>query len=382
MNRRIKVLQLHPNYNIKSQDFADLGEQIFKALPTEQFETVTGFLHGQPAPGEPESCADRSIYFNFSKRQMEGLRLSAMRRIYSVCREERFDVVICNLFKPVNLFLRLNPWLKIPRCIGIVHGFGNYDRLTRRLETRLLIDPAWRFVGVSPAVKQYLLELNSGFTEQNTYSILNAIDIEAARKLQISRDEARAVLGLPADAFVFGAIGRLVPVKGHTHLIDAFARMRKTMPRAMLVIIGEGRARPDLESAIHRHGLQDRILLPGMLPEAQRYMRAFDTFVMPSLSEGLGLVLLEAMSAEVPAIASDIPAVSSIMRAAGGTLVPPGDEDSLAAALRHHFQSAREERLQLGQRAFAYLNAHHTIAHYRDQYLKLIRDGDLNTGKE
>jgi glycosyltransferase involved in cell wall biosynthesis len=377
MRQRVKVLQLHPDYNIKTQDFADLGEQIIKALPVDEFETTTGFLHGHPLHGEPESRAEHSVYFGFSVHQAKGFRFSVMRKIYRFCRDTHFDVVICNRFKPVNIFLRLNPWLKIPLCIGIVHGFGDYDRLTRRLETRLLINERWRLVGVSPAVKEYLLGLNCGFTERNSFSITNAIDIDSAMQSQLPRHEARACLGLPEDAFVFGAIGRLVPVKGHINLINAFAKVREAMPRSMLIVIGEGRSRNELEAVIRRHGLQNIVLLPGMLPNAQKYARAFDIFVMPSYKEGLGLVILEAMSAGLPVIASDIPAVSPILRAAGGHLVAPGNEEMLAAGLLQHFQHSPERRFQMGQRALDYLQTHHAIEDYRNQYLQLIRHGNL-----
>jgi len=377
MKKRIKVLQIHPGYNIKLEDFSDLGEQIIKSLPSDQFETVTAFLQERPNPGEPESRAERSVYFDFTDSQAKGLRLFLMREIFDYCRKEKFDVVVCNRFKPISMFLKLNRWLKIPRCIGIIHGFGSFDRLARRLETRLLIDERWRFVGVSDAVKQYMLGLNCGFNEKNTCYITNAIDSLATRKSQMTRREARAFLGVADDAFVFGSIGRLVPVKGHIHLLNAFARVRDAMPHAKLVIIGEGRSRNDLLSAIKNHGLQDYVLLPGAIPNAQRYAQAFDTFVMPSLEEGLGLAILEAMSAELPVIASDIPAISPVLRSAGGCLVPPGNEAMLAEAMLRHFQYSSEERLQIGQGEFAYLQKHHRIEDYRDQYLKLIRDGVL-----
>jgi len=164
MKRRIKVLQLHPDYNIKAHDFADLGEQIFKALPDDRYETVNAFLRGRPAPGAPESRAHRSVYFELSDAQLKGLRIRALWALYKFCRAEQFDVVICNRFKPVNMMLQLTRWLKVPLCIGIAHGFGEYDRFYRRRQAKRLIDKSWRFVGVSPAVKQYLLDCDCGFT--------------------------------------------------------------------------------------------------------------------------------------------------------------------------------------------------------------------------
>ncbi len=189
--KRSKVLQLQPDYNVKSHDFADLAEQIVRALPTERYEITAAFLRGRPGPGEPVSKADHSVYFEFSDKSLKGMRIRAMWALYKFCRKEQFDVVICNRFKPVNMMLQLNRWLKIPLCVGISHGFGEYDRFYRRSQAKRLIDKAWRFVGVSPAVKQYLLDCKCGFTEQNTYAITNAIDIEQAEALELPRQQAR-----------------------------------------------------------------------------------------------------------------------------------------------------------------------------------------------
>ena len=103
MSQRSKVLQLQPDYNVKAHDFADLAEQIVKALPSDRYEVTAAFLRGKPGPGEAVSRADRSVYFEFSDKSLKGMRLRAMWQLYKFCRREKFDVVICNRFKPVNM---------------------------------------------------------------------------------------------------------------------------------------------------------------------------------------------------------------------------------------------------------------------------------------
>ncbi len=372
MARRIKVLQLHPDYNIKTHDFADLGEQIFHALPSERFETVNAFLRGRPTTGQPESRAERSVYFEFSDAQLKGMRIRAMWRLFQYCRSERFDVVICNRFKPVNMMLMLNRWLKIPLCIGIAHGFGEYDRAYRRQQTARLVSPAWRFVGVSPAVKQYLLDCQCGFTPNNTVAITNAIDIVQAESLQLSRDQARSQLGLESNVRIVGALGRLVPVKGHIHLIRAFAQIAQRYPDVQLAIIGEGRERDRLLQEVELLGLQGRIHLLGFRDNALRYVRAFDIWAMPSLAEGLGLALLEGMSGRLPVIASDVPAMLPLIQGAGGIAVAPADVEGLSQALDEYL-SLSDEQLQIkGEQSYSYLNREHDIDVFRQQYLELI----------
>lgn len=375
MKRRIKVLQLHPDYNIKAHDFADLGEQIFKALPDDRYETVNAFLRGRPAPGAPESRAHRSVYFELSDAQLKGLRILALWALYQFCRAEQFDVVICNRFKPVNMMLQLTRWLKVPLCIGIAHGFGEYDRFYRRRQAKRLIDKSWRFVGVSPAVKQYLLDCDCGFTETNTVAITNAIDIEQAEALQLTREDARAQLGLDPEARLIGALGRLVPVKGHIYLIQAFASIKDRHVHAQLAIIGAGREEANLLAEIDRLGLAGRVHLLGFREDALQYVRAFDIWSMPSLAEGLGLALLEGMSGALPVIASNVPAMLPLIQGAGGIAVPPADSSALSKALDAYLSLSDAQLCEKGDQAYRYLVENHEIFSFRQKYLRLIELG-------
>lgn len=355
MSQRFKVLQLQPDYNVKSHDFADLAEQIVKALPDERYEVTAAFLRGRPGPNDPVSRADHSVYFEFSDKSLKGMRLRAMWRLYQFCRKEKFDVVICNRFKPVNMMLALNRWLKVPLCIGISHGFGEYDRFYRRRQTQRLIDRHWRSVGVSPAVKQYLLDCRCGFTDQNTWAITNAIDIEQAEALQHSRERSRELLGLDPTVRLVGALGRLVPVKGHTYLLQAFAQLKDKYPQTQLAIIGAGREEANLRAEIQRLGLEGRTHLLGFKENALQYVRAFDIWTMPSLAEGLGLALLEGMSGRLPVIASNVPAMLPLIEGAGGLAVEPANVPSLAAALDAYLGLSDEELVAKGQQAYRYL---------------------------
>lgn len=369
MSRRIKVLQLQNRYNVNA---SDLAEQVIQGLPAERFEVTTAFLRGRPGPGEPESRAVRSIYFGFSQSDLKGLRLRALWRLYRLWREQRYDVVIAHRFKPMNMLMLLNRWLKIPACIGVQHGIGDFDRAYRRWEARRLLTANWRIVGVSRAVRDYLVGCGAGFDAGNTVQINNAIDIDRAERLQHPREQARSLLGLAREPFIFGAIGRLVPVKGHIHLIEAFAQVQSVYPQAQLAIIGEGRMRAELEAAITRFGLDGKVQLLGAREDALQYVRAFDAFVMPSLSEGLPLALLEGMSGHLPVIGSDIPSLRPILEDCGGRIFPVGDAATLAKQLGAVLNLDAEQRCAEGERAYSYLRGAHAIEDFRLQYLQLI----------
>lgn len=375
---KIKVLQLHPKYNIKNIDISDLGEQIFKALPRNNYLTINGFFSGKPGENDPVSCSDQSVYFEFKDKQLKGLRIFALWTLYKYLKKEKIDVVICNRYKPVNMLLTLSRFIKIPLCIGIAHGFGDYDRSYRRNQVKKRVNKSWRFVGVSPAVKDYLLSLKSGFTEENTVAITNAIDIEKADAVILDKSVARTELGLEPSIKVIGALGRLVPLKGHANLIKAFSVVSADYPDTHLAIIGEGREQANLENLIQTLDLQKRVHLLGFHPDAIRLAKAFDIWVMPSFKEGLGLALLEGMCARLPIIASNVPAMLPLVKGAGGIVIDPHNIESISAALVSYLSKSDQERLILGENSYNYLVNNHGIKEFKIKYLELIESGLKN----
>jgi glycosyltransferase involved in cell wall biosynthesis len=115
-----------------------------------------------------------------------------------------------------------------------------------------------------------------------------------------------------------------------------------------------------------------RALLLGARDDALQYVRAFDAFVMPSLSEGLPLALLEGMSGHLPVIGSDIPSLKPILEDCGGRIFPVGQHAVLAGHLREVLALSSEERIAEGERAYQYLCRAHSIDDFRRQYRELL----------
>lgn len=377
MTRKIKVLQLQNRYNVNA---SDLAEQVIQGLPTRTYEVTTVFLRGRPKPGEPESRAVRSVYFDLSNASTKGLRLKALWRLYRHCRTQGYDAVIAHRFKPINMMMLLNVCLRIPACIGVLHGLGEYDRTYRRWESRNLISKAWRMVGVSRAVCDDLINCDAGFNSFNVRQINNAIDISRAERLQHSRQQARQLLGLPQDAFVIGTIGRLVPAKGHFQLLEAFSAIKDEYPQAQLAIIGEGRLRQEMEAMIQARHMEGRVSLLGSRDDALQYVKAYDVFVMSSVTEGLPLALLEGMSARLPVIGSDIDSMRPILEDSGARIYPVGQPLALAERLREVVSLTPQERAMEGQRSYEYLCRAHAVEGFRKQYRDLLEEM-LSNGK-
>ena len=366
---RKKILQLQNNYNVMS---SDLAEQIIKALPEDEYEVTTAFLYGKSSQGQPVSAAPTSIYFDFSKKQLKGIRRwFSSRKVLRYCQEHDFDAVICHRFKPVNMVLGLSKKLKTKAFISIAHGFGDYDRSYRAKVVDKHIDKRWCFVGVSEPVKQHLQEKVRSLSAENTVAINNAIDIDAAINIHLSREDARKELGLPDNRFIIGTIGRLVEIKGHAVMIDAVAKLRKSHPNVMVAIIGGGEEEDNLRQQITAMGLEDIVCLLGSRPEAIKYVKAFDVFALPSFTEGLPLALLEGMSGGIPVIGSDIDTIKPYIEGLG-QVCKVKNAASLAEKMKYYLDLSPEELKVEGGRHLAALRERHSIEDFRTSYRNLL----------
>ncbi|MBD2165283.1 glycosyltransferase [Calothrix membranacea FACHB-236] len=131
------------------------------------------------------------------------------------------------------------------------------------------------------------------------------IDLEPFQNL-VDPVAVRAELNIPADAFVIGHVGRFHPQKNHQLLIDITAQIAQREPRMYLLLLGEGYLQPEILDRVLQMGLGDRVIFAGSRSDIPRLMLgAMDVFLLPSLHEGLPLVLLEAQAAGLPCIISD-----------------------------------------------------------------------------
>lgn len=170
------------------------------------------------------------------------------------------------------------------------------------------------------------------------------------------------------DKIVILGAGRLVPTKDFSTLIRGFEKIHQKRPDARLIILGEGKQRPKLESLVSRLDLDESVNLPGFVDNPTPYMAGSDVFVLCSRREGFGLVLVEAMAVGTPVVATNCPSGPAEILGEGryGRLVPPGDVESLAEAIEGTLQVPKKPQ-ELMQRAEDF--APTVVA---DQYLKMF----------
>lgn len=123
----------------------------------------------------------------------------------------------------------------------------------------------------------------------------------------VCRDAVRAEFGIPADAFVVGHAGRFTAAKNHIFLLDIASVVLEREPNTRFLLVGDGELRAAIQERAAQLGIADRLIFTGLRPDVPRLMRgAMDAFLLPSLYEGLPLVLMEAQAAGLPCVFADV----------------------------------------------------------------------------
>ena len=186
------------------------------------------------------------------------------------------------------------------------------------------------FICASEAIRRIVV--SDGIPANRTVTVHEGIDL--GRVAAAPPAGLHEELWLPHDAPLVGNVAALVPHKGQRHLVDAAALVLRQQPDARFIVAGEGELRPALEHQIRQHHLEKHVRLAGFRTDILSLHKAFDLFVMSSVTEGLGTSLLDAMACGKPIVATNVGGIPEVVVDGDtGLLVPPRDPAAMAAAI-------------------------------------------------
>jgi len=272
--------------------------------------------------------------------------------LINIFRQERPDIVHTHTSKAGILGRWAAFFAKVPIIVHTPHGhvfwgyfnrlktsaFVFFERLTARITDRI----------ITLTEQEKKEHLRFAIASEGEFTVIHSgVDLTGFSNAKVDAPEMRKKLGIPEESFVVGTVGRLTPVKGHRYLIEAAAELVRQKTDILFVFLGDGELLNDLTEMASALGIKDHVKFLGWRPDVADVMATFDIFVLPSLNEGMGKVLVEAMAMAKPIIASNVGGIHDLITdGENGLLVSPADHEAIADAILSLYRdSAKTKRL-------------------------------------
>lgn len=310
---------------------------------SDRFEFLVAALDGTgPLQKKLVSAGLKTLWF----RRRAGIDLSLALKVAQLVRSEKCELIHAHQYSPFAYALLARMYGRKVPILFSEHGrFANDCRRMRRIAAnRWLLSAQDRVTAVSEGVREALIRCE-GIARHRITVISNGVNVSYfSPPSQAEKEAIRFKLGIRPEWFVIVMVARLDPVKDHATAVRAFERTYKQFPNARLLIVGDGPEYSRIKRWSEERGLSSVILLCGEQPETLDYYRAADCFLLTSISEGMPLSVLEAMSCSLPVVATRCGAVAEMVQdGVTGFTAATGDDMMLA---KHLINLARELELR------------------------------------
>jgi len=330
--------------------------------------------------GDP-CCGEKPLEVEARRR---GLRVEAFRmrpgpniagafELLRFARREEVDILHSHGYKGNILFGLMPKFFRRIPLVSTLHGWtwtGGWDRM-RLYEwlDRLSLRFIDRVVVVNGAMREKV-------KLKRLHVVNNGIPADATDAKNATDPIDPAIAAFCNGGFTIGAIGRLSPEKGFNILLEALREVADSKPEVRLVILGEGDERGTLEAQIKRLGLEGRVMMPGYLPDARYYLPLFRVFALSSLTEGLPIVILEAMQSGVPILATKVGGIPEVLNnGEAGILREPGSCKTLTEGIMECIDSPETagQRVEVArQRLTEHYSSQVMAEKYQEIYLSAV----------
>lgn len=272
------------------------------------------------------------------------LDLNLFRTVFHLVRQYQPDIVHIHSRRGADVLGALGA--RFGGALAVILSRRVDDPVTGHLLDRLKFGVLCnRIIAISEAIKRELVK--GGVNPGKVRVVYSAVE-DFATHLE-DRLWLRERLRVPPEVFVIATIGRLIPRKGQRYLLGAIPKVLECQPKAVFTFFGEGPDEPLLRTLAKDLGIEEKVIFAGFEEKIERVLGGLDILVHPALSEGLGVVLIEAMIAKVPVVATAVGGIPEIiLPGQTGLLVPPADPEALAEAILTLLQNPECAR-QLGE---------------------------------
>jgi len=369
VNKNAKLKVMHVVYSFNTGGLEKLLLELVKRFDADTFiSSICCLTEKGELSKELTGIGIRSFYLN----KKEGLDIFLPFKLAKLFKTERIDIVHTHDGTP-NLYASIGAKIAgIKVNINTEHGKIYFDTTRKRFINKFLSLLNDRMVCVSNKVKEDLNEM--GVSNSRLIVINNGLDL-GKFSFRIEIGKKRDDLGVGKDDFVIISVGRLSREKNHTMLLEAAKYFIPEIPEAKIVIIGDGPYRGELEEYAKKIRISDKVLFLGTRQDVPEVLKASDCFVLCSNFESFGLVILEAMMAEIPVIATDAGGVGEIVKnKATGVLIRKNDVMALAKSIieiRRNYADYKSIALRAKENVIKNYDIKKTVHDYESLYLSL-----------
>jgi len=360
----MKVLHLHKLTGVSGSE-----NHLLALLPALRAAGIDARFLGFDVPGsDAPRFYERLDELSVPHRRVRcGLDVSPRmaRDVIRAVKLERPDLVHTHLVHADVYGAAAASVLRVP-YVSTRHNDDRYLLGPFRFVDRAFARPARRLIAISDAVRHFLER--AGYAPEKLVTVRYGLDTLPATHTQVTPEAA----GIPDGVPLLLAVGRLIPQKDHRTLLQAFARVHKRHPDARLAILGSGPLDAATRGLVHELALTEAVVLPGRQEPGDWLARA-DLFTHTSRWEGFGIVLLEAMLASLPIVATNVSAVPEVVVGGEtGILVEEGDVEALAAALDELLADPERAR-RLGRAGLERARSEISVARMAEQTIGVYR---------
>lgn len=294
--------------------------------------------------------------------------LNAILKLRGIIKENNIDLVHSHGYKSNMYSLISTALLPVP-LVSTCHNWIPGDKKLK-IYTKLdlfILKYFSQVIAVSEDVSNTLI--NAGIKTSHLKVIDNGIDVEKFNPDYAGGNE-RELFNIPDNVIVIGTVGRISHEKSHKTLLNAFKKIKIFFPEIRLILVGDGPLKAELQEEFN----DPSIIFTGQIKDVAMFYQIMDIFVLPSLTEGLPMVLLESMAAKLPVVASSVGAIPTIIKNnENGLLVKPGSDEELEKALVFMLNN-KGKREEMAQRGFETVRDEFSSEKMANEYLKVYNN--------
>lgn len=370
-----KIRVMHVLYYLSIGGLEQVVLNLIKKLNRQRYQPYVACLRETGGlKTELEQIGVKVIEFN----RGDGLDLKLPFDFARVLRREKIAILHTHDLGPYLYGALAAKLARVPILVHTEHSYLTQNTKILKIAERILSFGTDVIISDSLDVTRFLVK-EQHINPKKIQTIYNGIDVSLFQT-NTNGSSLKTMLGLPPEARIVGTVGRLVPVKDQRTLISAMVPIVSADESVHLALVGDGPLRDELTALARDLGIRSQVHFLGNRRDVHKLLPLFDVFVLPSLSEGLSLSLLEAMACHRPVITTNVGGNLEIIdRPEVGILVRPGDVAALTTEIRQMlYQPELAEKL--GRQARRQVEARFSLEKMAENY-EAIYESNLSLKK-